>query len=638
MKKLLYITLTLLGIIYSSCSRFSSNEAKMNSELDSLKNKAIEHMYYEKFDDYIAIRSLYKSKSYQYNHSKHIAYYHYIEGTYFKWMDVYDSAYYHYNISNKLYRKLNDVVMDARSTYNIAQIQYCLGNYNESIFNLFSSLRQLTNDEAKFQIYPYNLLGSIYSDLNKQEEALVYYNKSKELLGEIDLLSKVTGEYPFNIRVNRQFGVFYLNQKKYDEALAYFQKNEELMSTAFDKDIAQHKMYLNLTKAYLGELSKQTESNLLESLELLESYDYKNGQILANLSLAQFYNLSESKSKAIDYATKALILAKQIRNYNSTLESLKWLSEFDIEHSDQYQQEKLELEAATLKSNSVIEYQKINRVFDSSEKFKEKSNSLDFTNRFLLVILFLAIVVFRLIVYIVKQRANQKHLSLLNELEKDKLEIYKMALKNQEKLEEGKKAERQRISMELHDGILGSIASIRFSINLLRSKSSKTNHEELIPEEYEKELARIEKEIRTLSHDLNTEQFQNSSFSNLLVHKLKSTQSLKVSINFNDEIEWELISDIIKSNVYRIVQEVYQNTIKHSKASILNISISNKDEICTIKIKDDGKGFDTNKNYEGIGLKNIKMRVKEYLKGSFQINSNSYGTTIIISFRLKEEQ
>ncbi len=70
-----------------------------------------------------------------------------------------------------------------------------------------------------------------------------------------------------------------------------------------------------------------------------------------------------------------------------------------------------------------------------------------------------------------------------------------------------------------------------------------------------------------------------------------------------------------------MIQEAIQNIIKHAKADTIVISFSLKENVLEIKVKDNGMGFDANKNYKGIGLKNIASRVSK-LRGSHQITSN----------------
>jgi signal transduction histidine kinase len=89
----------------------------------------------------------------------------------------------------------------------------------------------------------------------------------------------------------------------------------------------------------------------------------------------------------------------------------------------------------------------------------------------------------------------------------------------------------------------------------------------------------------------------------------------------SDALNWDLVSNNIKINLYRILQEALQNIEKYADAKNVAIimTLSETNEIAII-ISDDGTGFDSSKKSSGIGIKNMKLRMEE-LKGSFDIQS-----------------
>ena len=84
---------------------------------------------------------------------------------------------------------------------------------------------------------------------------------------------------------------------------------------------------------------------------------------------------------------------------------------------------------------------------------------------------------------------------------------------------------------------------------------------------------------------------------------------------------------------FRILQEFFSNTIKHAKATHLNVILNFSNDKLTIIAKDNGQGFDLNKiNYSGIGLTNIRSRAK-LVNAQLTINSQlSKGTKLIIIY------
>jgi signal transduction histidine kinase len=86
--------------------------------------------------------------------------------------------------------------------------------------------------------------------------------------------------------------------------------------------------------------------------------------------------------------------------------------------------------------------------------------------------------------------------------------------------------------------------------------------------------------------------------------------------------------------VYRIVNELLGNALKHAEATEINLELVEENGILQIIVEDNGKGFPDTNNKQGLGLKNIEYRVM-YLKGTCNIDSNSEGTTIIVGIPIK---
>jgi signal transduction histidine kinase len=111
----------------------------------------------------------------------------------------------------------------------------------------------------------------------------------------------------------------------------------------------------------------------------------------------------------------------------------------------------------------------------------------------------------------------------------------------------------------------------------------------------------------------------------MVVHPLK----IKLSVKDFDE---EILNEKFKLNIFRIVQEQINNTLKHAKAKILKIDLSQTNHELFISISDDGIGFDTSHKRKGVGILNIISRAELY-KGDVIINSSpGKGCSLYISF------
>jgi len=94
----------------------------------------------------------------------------------------------------------------------------------------------------------------------------------------------------------------------------------------------------------------------------------------------------------------------------------------------------------------------------------------------------------------------------------------------------------------------------------------------------------------------------------------------------------------IQLNIYRIVQELLANAIKHAEASSILLQCSQSGENFMITIEDNGKGFDKNieNTTKSMGLRNLKNRIN-YLKGTMEIHSDNQGTAINIELNIHGE-
>lgn len=202
----------------------------------------------------------------------------------------------------------------------------------------------------------------------------------------------------------------------------------------------------------------------------------------------------------------------------------------------------------------------------------------------------------------------------------------------QDKIEEGRKREKERISLELHDGILGRLFGTRLSLGSLNAKDDAGSKK--IREQYINELQSIEEEVRNISHELGLDNFdKTTSYSTMITNLLEEQSKItnfKYQIEDDDRIVWTDIPGHIKINIYRIIQESVQNINKYAKAKNVILDFKKNDNHIILTIKDDGVGFNQEKRSSGIGLKNMKSRVT-LLHGQFTINSvPGKGTSISV--------
>ncbi len=180
------------------------------------------------------------------------------------------------------------------------------------------------------------------------------------------------------------------------------------------------------------------------------------------------------------------------------------------------------------------------------------------------------------------------------------------------------KAERNNIAAELHNDLAPYLSSIKMKLYMIE-----TADQDKI-EECSTNLSICIQQIRDIIKELSPISLYNLSFQEALrsyieTHKIKSV----INVHLVEISEVELTHDQ-HNQIYRIIQEITYNAVKHSKAKNLSIEISKEDKVLLIRTADDGVGFDLNEvknnRKSGYGLIGIESRI-DYLKGSIDVNT-----------------
>tara|TARA_R110002072_G_scaffold95702_9_gene210923 strand:+ start:177 stop:1955 length:1779 start_codon:yes stop_codon:yes gene_type:complete len=196
---------------------------------------------------------------------------------------------------------------------------------------------------------------------------------------------------------------------------------------------------------------------------------------------------------------------------------------------------------------------------------------------------------------------------------------------------EGEEKERIRLSKDLHDGLGQILSTARMNVNALEREDK--GEEEKIWKNSLKLIDQAVVEVRNVSHALMPSAL-------VQLGLIPAIQQISDQINDSGQIKLEFIHQgeianwpmAIRISIFRIVQEVLNNMVKHSEASEISIHLLSDDEKMTLDIKDNGKGFDLDiiDKSKGIGWKNIQSRVK-LLGAKLELYSEkSKGSQIIL--------
>jgi two-component system, NarL family, sensor kinase len=200
---------------------------------------------------------------------------------------------------------------------------------------------------------------------------------------------------------------------------------------------------------------------------------------------------------------------------------------------------------------------------------------------------------------------------------------------------QGEEKERKRLAGDLHDGLGGMLARVK--INL--SKLITHNHETTMAPDLNKVINQLDNsvnELRRIARNMMPESLMSLGLEAALTDMCISLTSDATHVNFQSFDISHAIAKDTQSAIYRIVQELLTNAIRHAKASQIVVQCSQNENAFFITIEDNGIGFDTKSIHlkNGIGLANVKNRV-DYLGGKIDITSASGdGTTINIELNV----
>jgi signal transduction histidine kinase len=228
-----------------------------------------------------------------------------------------------------------------------------------------------------------------------------------------------------------------------------------------------------------------------------------------------------------------------------------------------------------------------------------------------------------------KQKLQQQR---INELETEKqLMAAEAVLKGEDK-------ERSRLAKDLHDGLGGMLSGIKHSFQHMKENLVMTPDNQLAFERSMDMLDSSIKELRRVAHNMMPEALVKFGLDTALkdfcnnVNQVGALQLTYQSLG----LEHISLDQQTAISLYRIVQELINNTLKHAAASKAIVQISKTENGLTITVEDDGKGFDTNilPNSTGMGWSNIQSRI-DYLKGKLDVQSApGKGTSVLIEITI----
>lgn len=225
------------------------------------------------------------------------------------------------------------------------------------------------------------------------------------------------------------------------------------------------------------------------------------------------------------------------------------------------------------------------------------------------------------------EKENALNQSRITELEKEK------QLMASEAVIKGQDEERGRLAKDLHDGLGGLLSGVKFSLANMKSTVILDADSALVFERSLDMLDHSISELRRVAHNMMPEVLVKFGLSEALksyCDRMRESQIFK--IDFQSIGMDERLSSNTEIFVYRIVQELLNNTAKHAKATQVLVQLARQNSEVSITVEDNGIGFEKpGVDTAGIGWANIRSRV-DYLKGKLDVQSSrGQGTSVHIT-------
>lgn len=178
---------------------------------------------------------------------------------------------------------------------------------------------------------------------------------------------------------------------------------------------------------------------------------------------------------------------------------------------------------------------------------------------------------------------------------------------------EGQENEQERIGRELHDSIATDLTFLKMELYNIAREAGADKPEAALIDTTRKKLDGVIEHVRKVSHSMIADYVLRYDLLTLienLAEQLNATGQITATVDAVDM--YYDIPDHKKLAVYRILQELIKNTIKHASATTVNISLAQKEGTHVLCVTDNGKGFNLAQNgqQQGVGLRNMYSRAR----------------------------
>ncbi len=436
-------------------------------------------------------------------------------------------------------------------------------------------------------LFSAHTLANLYGMSNQLDSALQLDNACLLIIDSFELAS-------FSSQFYDNKAICYMMLGKYDSARYFYNKCLEIDAAQGNKKLVAD------TYIHLGML-KNSENNtatlqpeIEEGITIMRKIDYKQGLGSTWHSLSDMYQQGGDFKNALAAKDSFLFYRNKLVNERTEAKIAEFKTLYETEKKD-------------------------NLLVIQKQKLANHRIAIIAITLLLIVLLFFAIAFYNRY----KEKKN-KELAQEIKLQQDL---------TTQAIFETEQQERVRVARDLHDSVGQMLSVVKMQLS---------NSLEVSPPSLQASLHQTAElvdrtihETRVISHDLIPHELNFGLLSALedLAYKTNQSTGTKIVLNLGDKAAFYKLDKAKEIALYRIIQEVVNNMLKHANASEIELTTDIKGQLHSLKVVDNGKGFETRKIYEstGIGWKNIFARAK-LIGADVKISSIlEKGTTVIIT-------
>ncbi len=493
-------------------------------------------------------------------------------------------SFYNFNKAKIAYETLKDSANIVFCLTKMASIQQINGDYYGSKETLTETLPYI----KKRDIYTVSIntfFGIADKELSLYNDAIYYYREAMK-----DCTDSITKQIPLS-----NIAVVYIQQKKYDDAITILESILNKVRNTKTTILSKARIKDNLGFAYFKKgLNDKGLSLMNEGLEMRKQDDDTYGSIESNLHLAEYYTKIDSK-KTNKHALEAYKTASKLNSIDERLEALALLMTNDLINNTEYARKFVLLNDSIIKIRNNYK-NKFAKIKYDSKKEKDENQKLRLERAENLVAL---------------KEAEKEKVILFSGIIATLISLVSLGLylrkryKHKTRLAEIKIAynTETRIAKDIHDELANDVFN---TITFTQTQPLESTN---VKENLIQKLDQIYNRVRGISRE-NNEIDTKANYAVNLKEMLSTynSPSTNVIINNIEKVNWDLVDDIKKVAVHRVLQELMVNMKKHSEALVVVLKFENTANKILIEYFDNGKGCKKDKIIKN-GLQNMENRI-----------------------------